>query len=206
MYRGAKVLKKIATQPIIVCGCGAIGSNLVDNMIRQGFSDITVIDFDRVEDHNRHTQIWMKRDVGQLKTTILKNLMFNVRGVTIKDIPRKLEASNADKLLSGNAIVVDGFDNVEARNLVTTHCNNKKMECLHVGLAKDYAEVVWNEFYTVPKGGIGPDVCEYPMARNIIMLAVAVATEVLIRFVSKGEKENYDITLGDFKIMPKTGR
>jgi len=74
------------------------------------------------------------------------------------------------------------------------------VDCLHVGLAKDYAEVIWNESYRVPRDTTGPDVCEYPMARNIIMLAATVATEVIIRYAVTKQKKGYVITLGDFKI------
>lgn len=38
LYRGKDLFEKIKTRRIVVCGCGAIGSNLVDNLIRQGSS------------------------------------------------------------------------------------------------------------------------------------------------------------------------
>jgi hypothetical protein len=65
------------------------------------------------------------------------------------------------------------------------------------------AEVTWNEVYRVPTNVKGMDVCEYPLARNIVMLAVTVATEVLIRYVDTGRKESYIITLGDLKVSPR---
>jgi molybdopterin-synthase adenylyltransferase len=201
-FRGPTLLKKMSEQPFVICGCGAVGSNLVDNMVRQGFDKITVIDFDRVEDHNRHTQIWTKRDLGQLKAVVLKNAMFNVRGVTIQAETQRLEATNIKKFLSKGSIVVDGFDNSASRRLVTEHCQVNKIDCLHVGLSEDSAEVIWNESYRVPRD-VGTDVCEYPLSRNNIMLAITVATDVLIRFLAKGKKENYDLTLGDFKILPR---
>ena len=202
-YRGPKTLKKMAEQPVTICGCGAVGSNLVDNMVRQGFENLTVIDFDRIEEHNRHTQIYTKRDVGQLKTSILKNMMYLARDVKIQDKPVKLDESNVAKLLIKGSIVVDGFDNVESRGLVTRHCRNNGIDCLHVGLAPDFAEVVWNEIYIVPKKPTGPDVCEYPLARNTVMIAAAVATDVLIRFLTSNVKESYEITLGDLRITPR---
>jgi molybdopterin/thiamine biosynthesis adenylyltransferase len=199
-YRGEDLLEKISNCQLIVCGAGAIGSNLVDNMIRQGFKQFSVIDFDRVEDHNRHTQLWGRRDVGQLKTAALKSYAFNSLGVTIEDIPKKLDGENVAKLLKKDFIIIDGFDNSESRRIVTEHCRKNNILCLHVGLYKDTAEVTWNRIYRVPDNVTGLDVCEYPLARNIIILAVAIATESIIRFLDEGVQESYTITLKDFKI------
>lgn len=202
-YRGDQLLKKIADTNLFFCGAGAVGSNLVDSMVRQGFSKITALDFDRVTDHNRGTQIWGRRDVGQLKTSALKTIIFNSMGVTITDISRKLDSSNISKYIKKDYLVIDGFDNPESRALVTEHCKKLGIECLHVGLAEDCAEVTWNNIYKIPKATKGLDVCEYPLARNIVMLAVVVGVESVIRFLDTGAQESYFITLGDLKILPR---
>lgn len=199
VYRGNRILEKIESFRVFVCGCGAIGSNLIDNMARQGFRNITVVDMDRVEDHNRNTQIWGRRDVGQLKTKALVNRIFNDMAIPVLTTSIKVTEDNIDKLLKGLTFIVDGFDNTESRKLVTDYCKVHKIDCLHVGLNAGYAELIWNEQYTVPKKS-GTDVCEYPLARNVVLLAVSVATEVIIRYIVKGIKESYTITLGDFKI------
>lgn len=200
VYRGADLLKKLAAQPITLCGVGAIGSNLADNLVRQGFQKLTVIDMDRVEDHNRNSQLWTSRDVGQMKVAALKNHLFNVLKVSIEPVDKKLDASNVKKILKAGSIVIDGFDNPESRKIVTDHCRDSKIECLHIGLAEDCAEVTWNNRYRIP-AATGVDVCEYPLARNIAVLAVVVGTESLIRFVESGVQESYIISLKDFKIV-----
>jgi molybdopterin/thiamine biosynthesis adenylyltransferase len=199
-YRGEDLLKKIAAQHITLCGVGAIGSNLADNLVRQGFQKITAIDFDRVEEHNRNTQVWNIRDVGQLKVAALKSHLFNVMKVSVESIDKKLEASNVRKFLKAGSIVVDGFDNPESRKIVMEHCLDNRIDCLHIGLAEDCAEVTWNERYHVPKKGTGIDVCEYPLARNTAMVAMLVGTESLIRYIDTGVKESYILSLKDFKI------
>lgn len=201
-FRGKTLLQKMADQNFIICGAGAIGSNIIETMARQGFKKFTVIDFDRVDDHNRHTQIYGRRDIGQLKVNAVKARMFDLMGVTVEAVSKKLEAGNVKKLLTAGSIVVDGFDNSESRRLVAEHCQANKIECLHVGLYKDVAEVHWNAGYRVPEPVKGVDVCEYPLARNIILMAITVATEVVIRYLDKGKIENYVLTLGDMKISP----
>jgi molybdopterin/thiamine biosynthesis adenylyltransferase len=200
VYRGEAVLMRMAELRVTVCGAGAVGSNLVDNMARQGFRSFTVIDDDRVEAHNIPTQVWSRREVGQCKASMLKNLAFNSTGAAVEAVTHRLETGNAKKYLSPAGLVVDGFDNSASRAVVAEWCRGANKDCLHVGLAKDYAEVVWNERYRVPKDVTGLDVCEYPMARNTILLAVSVASEVIVRYVATREKKSYTITLGDFKV------
>lgn len=204
-YRGRELLDKISKAKLIVCGCGAIGSNIIDNMVRQGFRNIRVIDMDRIEDHNRHTQIWDRRSKGQLKVTMIKNHVYNTMGVQIDSVSQKLEAKNLKKLLSGG-IIIDGFDNSESRKLVTDYCLKNNIECLHVGLFQNYTEIVWNEVYSPPQDTVGAeDVCEYPLARNIILIAVALATEALIKFLDEDVKESIVFTLRDMKTSAYRG-
>jgi tRNA A37 threonylcarbamoyladenosine dehydratase len=176
---------------------------MVNNVIRMGFTKITVIDFDRVSESNLSTQLWGRRDIGQLKVVALKNMIFNSVGITITDIPRKLEISNVGKLLKRGSLVIDGFDNYESRALVAEHCKEFEIECLHVGLAQDFSEITWNNIYKIPKVTKGLDVCEYPLARNIVMMSVVVGTESIVRYLDTGAKESYFITLGDLKILPR---
>ncbi|KAF0226399.1 MAG: UBA/THIF-type NAD/FAD binding protein, partial [bacterium] len=49
------------------------------------------------------------------------------------------------------------------------------------------------------------DICDYPLARNLVMLAVAVASETIVTFIDKVKKENFTITLTDFAIKPYLG-
>jgi tRNA A37 threonylcarbamoyladenosine dehydratase len=200
VYRGSGLMGKLATQPITLCGAGAIGSNLADNLVRQGFGVLSVIDMDRVEDHNRNNQIWSSRDVGQFKAITLRNHIFNTMKVIVHAIPKKLIEGNVEKLINPKSIVVDGFDNPESRKLLRDHCRDTEIDCLHLGLAADFAEITWNEVYRIPVIDKGIDICEYPLARNIALMSVIVGTESLIRFIDKGVKESYIISLKDLKI------
>lgn len=199
-YRSEKLIKKIGNTHLIVCGCGAIGSNLIDNLNRQGFKLFDVIDMDRIEPHNIGSQIWNKRESGGLKVQRMKNRVFEISGASINAIPKKLTSENIKKFISNRGIVIDSFDNTESRQLLFDYCGSKNIDCLHIGLYKDYAEVIWNENYKVPSEPKGLDICEYPLARNIAVLSIVVASETLIKYIESGKKKNYMITLRDLKI------
>ena len=201
LYRGADSFAKLAAARITFCGAGALGSHLADNLVRQGFGPLRVIDRDRVEEHNVSTQLYGEADVGGWKVEVLRNRLFRAAGVEIEAIARELTDRNARGLLKDAGIVVDTFDNSASRRLVQQECRAKELPCLHVGLFEDYCEVIWDEHYRVPNDVAG-DVCDYPLARNLVLLAVALASEVIVRFVLDGSKQNWSATLRDFAVRP----
>jgi len=195
-YRGPDVMKKLAAARVCVCGAGAVGSNLVDSLARHGVRAIRVIDRDRVEPHNLATQVYTKDAVGAQKVEALKEHVFRVTGIEVEAVAKELTAANAKKLLGDADLVVDGFDNSASRRAVFEHA---PCACLHVGLNTDYGEAIWNERYRVPGDAEG-DVCDYPLARNLVQIVVAVAMESIVRFVVSGAKEDYSVTLKDLRI------
>ncbi len=77
-------------------------------------------------------------------------------------------------------------------------------QILHVGLQGEhsYGEVHWREGYKVPGDPPEGDACDQPLARNLILLTVAVACEEILDFClsEKPRLANWSITLGDFAI------
>ncbi len=49
LYRGSALMTTLAEKHVTICGAGAIGSNLMDGLCRQGFTNFVVIDYDRIE-------------------------------------------------------------------------------------------------------------------------------------------------------------
>ncbi len=201
LYRGEEALARLGRTRLVVCGAGAVGSNLTLNLVRQGFRLIRVIDDDRVESHNIGTQTYSGSDVGAFKVEVLQADVFRTVGVEIEAERKRLIEKNVNRLLAGADVVIDGFDNTASRRLVTESCRTSGTACLHVGLSADYAEVLWNENYRVPQEGVGGvDVCDYPLARNLSQFAVALASEALVRYVLTGQQQNYSFTLNDLRI------
>lgn len=199
LYRGVDVAAQLADARITLCGAGALGSNLADALARQGFQKLRLIDRDRVEEHNIGTQTYNLTDVGAWKVDVLKGQLFRATGIEIETFNKELNDRTVAKFLKESTIAIDLFDNTAARTLVQAHCRGGGIECLHVGLFADYGEVVWDADYRVPTEA-GQDVCDYPLARNLVQMTVAVAAETLLRFLAGGERMNHSITLRDFAV------
>jgi molybdopterin/thiamine biosynthesis adenylyltransferase len=197
-------LARLAELRVVICGAGAIGSNLADNLARQGFTSLCAIDHDRIEEHNVGTQLYGESEVGVWKVEALRNRLFRAVGVELEAVRKELAAQNAGALLKGAGLVIDAFDNSASRALVQQTCRAANTPCLHVGLFEDYCEVVWDEHYRVPNdpapqaGAVA--VCDYPLARNLVLLSVAIASEVVMGFALDGSRAQWSATLRDFAI------
>jgi molybdopterin/thiamine biosynthesis adenylyltransferase len=200
LYRSAETLKTFQTFPITICGAGALGANITENLARCGFGTLKVIDCDRIVEHNLSTQPYYRSDIGAYKAKILANSLY--RAIATKIIPetKRLTDSNIQLLLKGSKLVIDAFDNSVSRQAVKDYCQTANLPCLHVGLASDYAEVMWNAIYRVPTP-VNDDVCDYPLARNLVLLTVAVATEAIITWITTQNAQNYTLTLKDLSIQ-----
>lgn len=200
-YRTPAIMTKLRDFPVTVCGAGALGANITESLARSGFGKLKVIDRDRIEERNLSTQPYYRSDVGAYKAKILTNTLYRALAITVNGISKELTSSNVKQLLNDSALLIDTFDNSVARQAVKDYCTAASLPCLHVGLASEYAEVIWNENYRVPSPA-NDDICDYPLARNLVTLAVAVACEVIITYITTEQQQSFTITLGDFAIKP----
>ncbi len=201
LYRSPEIMTKLKNLSITICGAGALGANITENLARSGFSKLRVIDYDRIEERNLSTQPYYRSDIGAFKVKILTNSLYRALGIKIDGQSQNLTGENAGKLLGKSELVIDTFDNSISRSAVKNYCANSNVSCVHVGLASDYSEIIWNENYRVPSP-VNDDVCDYPLARNLVMLTVAVACETVINFAATKQQRNFTVTLGDFAVKP----
>jgi len=193
-------MAKFKAFPVTLCGAGALGANLAENLARAGFGKLKVIDRDRIEERNLSTQPYYRSDIGAFKAKILANNLYRAIGTKVEAETKELTATNAAQLLKGSGLIVDVFDNSNSRQAVKDYSDRTGTPCLHAGLSADYAEVIWNEVYRVPSD-VNDDVCDYPLARNLVMLTVAVACEAIVSFVATGEQHHFTITLKDLSVQ-----
>lgn len=203
LYRTDAVMAKLKNYSVTICGAGALGANLAENLARSGFGKLKVIDRDRIEERNLSTQPYYRSDVGAFKAKILANNLYRAIGTKVAAAPKELTSVNVAQLLKDSQLIVDVFDNSVARQVVKDYGDSTGIPCLHAGLSTDYAEVIWNDVYRVPSD-INDDVCDYPLARNLVMLTVAVACEAIVSFIAAGEPRNVTITLKDLAVRSLT--
>ena len=61
-----------------IIGCGSIGSNVAELLVRYGIKNIVLWDYDIVERHNIANQIFTEEDVAKPKTEALSKYLFKI--------------------------------------------------------------------------------------------------------------------------------
>lgn len=98
---------KLLNVPVTVIGAGATGSFTALSLAKMGVTDITVYDFDTVEEHNLPNQFYRQSDIGKPKVNALQSIIHDFEGITISARNEKYHGQR----LSGIVIVcVDSMD------------------------------------------------------------------------------------------------
>ncbi len=112
-------LKKIRSKKIGIAGCGGLGSNAANNLVRLGFKDFILVDFDIVEETNLNRQFYFFDQIGNVKCEALhKNLLRINPEVNIETINIKINKKNIHSIFEGCDYIIEGFDKVKYKTLL----------------------------------------------------------------------------------------
>lgn len=100
-----------------IIGVGSVGSFLAWNSAKAGYKNITVYDFDKVEETNVPAQLFGLCDVGRLKTESIADRIKNDTGVVITQVVGKIEPST-EMLLTAYDVVVIAVDDLSIRKML----------------------------------------------------------------------------------------
>ena len=136
--------------PINVIGCGALGSWLVLFLLKMGFKNITVYDFDNIEEHNIPNQCFSESQVGMANVDAMDSLckMFN------KDAEERVKFVNQKITLrevwSMEGIILCAVDSMRVRKEIYMN-SIKRKDC---DLFIEARLSIWGAYvYTLYKNG-----------------------------------------------------
>jgi adenylyltransferase/sulfurtransferase len=131
----------IAASAAVVVGCGALGTNIANNLARSGVGRLRIIDPDIVQLDNLQRQVLF--DEGHVRRRLPKAIAAVERLGEINSAIR-LEAEvaevtphNVESLLAGFDVVLDGTDNVETRLLLNDACLKARVPYVFGGAVGD---------------------------------------------------------------------
>ena len=116
--------RKLKAAKIAVVGAGGIGSAVLPALTGAGIGHLTIIDDDTVEVANLHRQpLFRERDAGYPKAEIATQFVQRLnRFVEVRQVRERIAADNAERLLAGHDLVIDGSDNFATRLTVSDDC------------------------------------------------------------------------------------
>lgn len=122
---GKDNIEKIKNSNITVLGLGGVGGYVVEALVRCGVSNITIVDFDKVEESNLNRQIIATRDkIGCSKTDLFKERILSINAeVNVKDVSLFVDESNIDSLFTKRVdYFIDACDCINTKKLVIDRC------------------------------------------------------------------------------------
>ena len=183
---------------IIVVGVGALGSHVVP-LIRNICSDMTVVDFDRVEAKNTLSQNHPRSSIGKLKVDSIAGTMLLLHKVKIDKIANKIVVNNVDSILSAassNDLIIDCLDNGESRRLVQNWSREHNVPLLHGALAADgaFGRVIWDHDFVIDEAMPGVATCEDGDHLAFIATVSAYIASAARTFVVSGKRHGFAIS------------
>lgn len=114
--------RKIRQSKVFVMGAGALGSSSAEMLVRAGVGQLTIVDRDIIEWTNLHRQqLYSEQDVlDQLpKAVAAEKRLTAINGdVQVTGIVADVTPENAEDLIAGHDLIIDGTDNIEIRLLM----------------------------------------------------------------------------------------
>lgn len=189
-YISPENLAKIQQVKVGIAGAGGLGSNCALLLVRSGFRQFKIADFDVVDYSNLNRQFYFLEQAGRPKLDMLKeNLIAINPAVHIELLPERVEAANVAGLFTDCDVVVEAFDRPEYKKLlVENYLGSGKLLVAASGLAgwgnSDRIKVhkVKDNFYLIGDlvTGIGPG-C--PPLAPCVMIAAAKQADVILSHV-----------------------
>lgn len=186
---------------ILICGLGAIGSNLLDQLCTMHPEiEYHVVDFDVVEERNIKTQFYFSQHVGLKKAMAIRSAIHtkhSINQISVQAYQQKIMSHiDLSQLLfsrdfdASKDLIIDCFDNIEARTY-TTEIPYKNV--IHAAFNPAlHGEVTWNEKYQIPKATKDDiDICTNPLAKPFISFFVSLVAMTIEEFIGNNEKNNY---------------
>jgi molybdopterin-synthase adenylyltransferase len=122
---GAEGQKRLAAARVVVVGCGATGSGVASLLARAGVGTIRIVDRDYVEPSNLQRQTLFDesdaRESFPKAVAAAKRIAAFNSQIVVEPQVADLTPANADVLLAGAELILDGTDNFETRYLVNDY-------------------------------------------------------------------------------------
>jgi molybdopterin/thiamine biosynthesis adenylyltransferase len=122
---GPEGQERLGLAAALLVGCGALGSQIAELLVRSGIGRLRIVDRDFVEESNLQRQsLFDEADVreGLPKAIAAKRRLNAINsGVPIEPFAEHVDADSIDRHAAGVGLILDGTDNFETRFLLNDY-------------------------------------------------------------------------------------
>ncbi len=143
---GTQGQARIAAARVLVCGCGALGSVVAEQLVRAGTGLVRIVDRDFVDLSNLQRQmLFDEEDVAQQMPKAIaaeKKLRRINSEIEIEGVVADVSPTTIGELADGVDVIVDGTDNFETRFLLNDYALEHGLPWVHGGCIASYGQVM----------------------------------------------------------------
>jgi sulfur carrier protein ThiS adenylyltransferase len=112
---------KIEKAKIGIAGAGGLGSNCAMALVRAGFVNFNIADFDVVSQSNLNRQFYFANQIGQKKIQALgENLLKINPELNLSLFAEKITGENMEKIFGDVDVIVEAFDLPQEKAMITS--------------------------------------------------------------------------------------
>jgi adenylyltransferase/sulfurtransferase len=153
--------EKLRHGKVVIVGCGALGTAQAGTLVRAGIGNLRLIDRDYVEASNLQRQTLfdeMDAAEGLPKAVAAERKLTEINSeVAVEGVVSDLNSRNAEDLLGGFDLILDGTDNFEARYLINDVSLKLSIPWIYGAVVGSYASTL-----TILPGRTACLACIYP--------------------------------------------
>lgn len=148
--------RRLAAARVLVVGAGGLGAPVLQYLAAAGVGSISIIDDDVVESSNLHRQVIHSHDdLGLPKADNARRQVLGLNPRAEVQVHRvRLEADNAEQILRGHDLVLDGTDTFATRYLVADTCAELGIPLVWGSVLRFDAQV--SVFWSAPPSPVPP--------------------------------------------------
>jgi sulfur carrier protein ThiS adenylyltransferase len=133
-YLKPEQLDKIQSYKIGIAGAGGLGSNIAIILVRSGFCNFQIIDYDIISSDNLNRQYYFYDEIGKTKVETISKRMKKINPDIIIDTHcTKITTSNIHSFFQTSDIVFEAFDNALDKKILLEELSVYKNKVIILG-------------------------------------------------------------------------
>ena len=187
---------------ILLCGCGALGSQIALHLARPEL-EFVLVDDDRVEEGNVGTSVYGQTHIGQFKVCALASILWQKCRCKARDYNITLISSSWIRQIVPD-LIIDTFDNTASRYFSHELHRFYGFDVIHAGVSVDRTgEIIWDRDYKItlvhiPRGE--NPICTHELGAPILRFTAALCANIVEEWMETGEERSVVVTQ-DWRVL-----
>lgn len=159
MLLGCDCMSQLFNSHVTVVGVGGVGGAVIEMLARSGVGQLTIIDFDIVDETNINRQfVALKSTIGLKKVDVWKKRILDINpDCVVNAVCEKVNESNLTITIPKCDVVVDAIDMVSSKIALINYCKTNNLpviSAMGAGNRIDRPEFVVTDIYKTAGDGL----------------------------------------------------